>query len=377
MKIVDEYFIKKAEKVSFVQLKRGAKINVDNYTIDDKIPLPIITDTLVEEIKEGSLQEELQMAHIVDGIIYILGIDKDFRYKEEYKNILYNYNSKIENYILYRGLGLAEKERLEEASIVFRALVNLNPKNVEGLFNYALSLEDIGKKYIDMDNKDKGEAFLLEATNLMETILDIEENFPLAYYKLGYYYKYFQQFQKSKLIWEKYLKLDEDPERLNEIREELHLIEDDANYEVGINYLTIGQYERALEKLMPLSYKYEEWWNIFYLVGLAYKGLGEYEEAIDFFYKALDLGGTDVNIYNELGICLYLVGNIKEAISIFGQGINQNNKDYWIIFNRGLAYLKLGIMDKAKKDIEKAYKLNPNDDIVKDHYEKIKGIFKR
>ncbi len=196
-------------------------------------------------------------------------------------------------------------------------MVNLNPHNVEGLFNYALSLENISKELIDRDKKDEGEAFLLEATNLMESILDIEENFSLAYYKLGYYYRYFQQFQKAKLIWEKYLKLDEDAERLNEIREQLELIEDDATFEEGVNYLTMAQYDKALDKLLPLTHKYEEWWNIFYLVGLAYKGLGEYEEAIEFLYSALDLGGLDVNVYNELGICLYLVGDIKEAIDIF------------------------------------------------------------
>lgn len=373
MKTIDKHFLKKTEKVSFIQLRKGTKIDVGDYTIDDDIPLPIITDTLIKEIKEGKLQEELQISHLVDGIIYILGVDKEFKYTEEYKKILYNYNPNIEDYILYKGFNYVEKNSLEDASILFRALVNLNPHNVEGLFNYALSLENISKELIDRDKKDEGEAFLLEATNLMESILDIEENFSLAYYKLGYYYRYFQQFQKAKLIWEKYLKLDEDAERLNEIREQLELIEDDATFEEGVNYLTMAQYDKALDKLLPLTHKYEEWWNIFYLVGLAYKGLGEYEEAIEFLYSALDLGGLDVNVYNELGICLYLVGDIKEAIDIFNKGIEGNDRDYCIIFNRGLAYLKLGLMDKAREDIEKAYKLNPDNEVIKEHYLTIKN----
>ena len=376
MKIVDDYFLKKTDKVTFVQLRKGTTINVGNYIIKDHIPLPIETNILIEEIKDGNIEEELKVSHLIDGVIYILGIDKDFKYKDEYKKILYNYNLKIEDYILFKAFKFIKGGNLEDSSIYFRALTGLNPENIDGLFNYALSLENMAKDFINSNQKEKGEGFLIESTNLLETILDIDDEYALAYYKLGYHYKYYEQFQKAKLIWEKYMKLDKDHERLQEIREELELIEDDAKFEEGVNYLTNGQYEKAIDKLMPLSYKYEEWWNIFYLIGLAYKGIGEYEEAINFFYKALDLGGVDVNIYNELGICLFGLGNIMEAINIFNQGIEQNDTDYRIVFNRGLAYLRLGIIDKAMEDVEMAYNLNPNDRNVKSQLDELKNNLK-
>ncbi|CCQ92590.1 hypothetical protein CULT_1020004 [[Clostridium] ultunense Esp] len=306
MKTVDDYFLKRTDKVSFVQLKKGTSIDVGDYTIKDYIPLPIETTTLVKEIKEGNIEEELKVPHIIDGAIYILGIDRDFKYKMEYRKILYNYNPKIEEYILFKAFKLIKEDNLEDGTIFFRALTGLNPKNTDGLFNYALSLENIAKDFINSNQKEKGETFLIDSTNQLETILDIDDGYVLAYYKLGYHYKYYEQFQKAKLIWEKYMKLDRDHERLQEIREELELIDDDAKFEEGVNYLTHGQYEKALDRLMPLSYKYKEWWNIFYLIGLAYKGLGEYEEAIDFFYEAIDLDEVHINLYNELGIC-YLV----------------------------------------------------------------------
>ncbi len=376
MKIVDDYFLKKTDKVSFVQLRKGTTIDVGNYTIKDHIPLPIETNILIEEIKDGNIEEELKVSHLIDGVIYILGIDKDFKYKDEYKKILYNYNLEIEDYILFKAFKFIKEGNLEDGTIYFRALTGLNPENIDGLFNYALSLENIARDFINSNHKENGEGFLIESTNLLETILDIDDEYVLAYYKLGYHYKYYEQFHKAKLIWEKFMKLDKDPERLQEIREELELIEDDAKFEEGVNYLTNGQYEKALDKLMPLSYKYEEWWNIFYLIGLAYKGIGEYEEAINFFYKALDLGGVDVNIYNELGICLFGLGNIMEAINIFNQGIEQNDTDYRIIFNRGLAYLRLGIIDKAMEDVEMAYNLNPNDRNVKSQLDELKNNLK-
>ncbi|SHD78513.1 tetratricopeptide repeat protein [Schnuerera ultunensis] len=375
MKTVDDYFLKRTDKVSFVQLKKGTSIDVGDYTIKDYIPLPIETTTLVKEIKEGNIEEELKVPHIIDGAIYILGIDRDFKYKMEYRKILYNYNPKIEEYILFKAFKLIKEDNLEDGTIFFRALTGLNPKNTDGLFNYALSLENIAKDFINSNQKEKGETFLIDSTNQLETILDIDDGYVLAYYKLGYHYKYYEQFQKAKLIWEKYMKLDRDHERLQEIREELELIDDDAKFEEGVNYLTHGQYEKALDRLMPLSYKYKEWWNIFYLIGLAYKGLGEYEEAIDFFYEAIDLDEVHINLYNELGICLFGLGDIMEAINIFTQGIEQDDTDYRIIFNRGLAYLKLGIIDKAKEDIEVAYRLNPNDRVVKNQLEELENYY--
>ncbi len=50
---------------------------------------------------------------------------------------------------------------------------------------------------------------------------------------------------KAQLIWEHYIKLDKDQERIQEIREQLELIVDDVDFEQGLNYLTYGQYELA------------------------------------------------------------------------------------------------------------------------------------
>ena len=58
------------------------------------------------------------------------------------------------------------------------------------------------------------------------------------------------------------------------------------------------------------------------------------------------------------------MGNINEAIEIFSKGIDLYDQDYKIIFNRGLAYLQVGLRDKAIEDIKKAYKLNPEDEWI-------------
>lgn len=71
MKTVNEYFLKMANRISFVNLRKGANYRIKDYTIVDDIPLPIITDTLISEIKDGDIADELKVIHLIEGIIYI------------------------------------------------------------------------------------------------------------------------------------------------------------------------------------------------------------------------------------------------------------------------------------------------------------------
>jgi tetratricopeptide (TPR) repeat protein len=366
MNIIDEYFEKMTNNLSFIELKEDAYIDLKDYKIDNRIPLPMILDTLVVEIQEGNFYEELDIEHLINGIIYTLGADIDFKFKKEYIEILYHYDCKIEDYILYRGLKFAEKENYDTAAIYFRSLVNINKENIGGLFNYALSLENIGTKFIEDGFRDKGNIFLREATNYLETILEIDPKFPLAYYKLGYHYKYFGNFLKANLIWQKYLKIGESIEGIEEIRVQLELIEDDVDFEQGVYYLNIEEYDLALERLLKLMDKYGEWGHLYYLIALCYKGNGQYKEAIEFLEKAIKLDSDNVDIYNELGICFYTLGDLDKALEVFDSGVKINHMDYKIIFNRGMINLELGNIPKAMEDINLAYELNPEEDSIKD-----------
>lgn len=371
MNIVKDYFLKMVDNISFIELKDEKILKIKDYTLTSYIPLPIVTDTLINGIKDGRFKEELNLVHIIEGMIYMLGIDLDFKYNEEYKKILYKFNSNIEDFILYTGLKLDESGEDDKSAIFFRALTNINNENINGLFNYAVSLEKIAKKFIESKEEKKGKEFLLESTNILENILDLDPNFSLAYYKLGYHYKYYGQFQKARLMWEKYINLDEDKMRLQEIREELTVIEDDAEYEEGLNCLSRGNYNGALDKFLSLLQKYSDNWNLYYMTGIAYKGLGVYEDAIENLIEAINLGGDNSDIYNELGISLFAIGNEKEAIDILTKGFELDNKNYKLIFNRGLIYYQLGLKEKALKDIKMAYELNPQDVSVRKTYEQL------
>ncbi len=362
MDIINKYFKSYTKEISFVELRDDRTLKLDKYEINKELPLPILTESLLDEIRDGTLEEELNIKNIIYGMIYTIGVDNEFKYIEQYKEILSSYSEDIEEYIFYNGIRLVEKEDYIEAAIFFRALLVLNYSNINGIFNYALSLERIAKTFFAKEEEGKGIEFVRAATLELETILELDDSYPLAYYKLGYHYKFFGQNIKAKIIWQQYLLLDKDDLRLQEIRLELENIEDDVTLESGLTYLTKGDYEKALEYFEKLLPKLNSWWELNYYIGISYKGLQEYETAIDHFEIALRENKEEAELYNELGSCCFMIGEIERGIRVFSEGIENTDEDYKLLFNRGLGYMQINKLEEAYKDINKAIKLNPTDE---------------
>ncbi len=374
MEYIKNYFKEKTKDITFIELKDDSHIQIRDYKVKEGTPLPLLTSVLIKEIKKGTLEEEIKITHIIDGIIYTLGVDQEFSFVNEYKSILKAYDKNIVDYIFYRGMKSLEDKDYDSCSINFRALLLLEPDNVKALFNYAIALEEIAKKLLQGEKTEEGKVFLNHSTKQLEAILDLKDDFSLAYYKLGFHYMYSEQYLKANLIWNKFLTLGNDDILLQEIREEMDKIKYDVELETGITYLAYNDFNKALDHLLKLIPKYEENWNINYLIGQAYNGLGQYEFAIDYFNKAIELNDKEPDIYNELGILFFNIGNIDKAIEVFSQGIDNCGEDYKLYFNRGLGYVQLEQLEDGLRDINRAAALNSEDINIKAQKESLEQI---
>ncbi|MFA5525048.1 MAG: tetratricopeptide repeat protein [Tissierellales bacterium] len=376
MKDLRDYFLKKTENISFVEIKPDSMVFIKDYKIDQEVPLPLIVDELINEIKKGTATDEVKVSSIINGMIYLIGTDTEFKFTQQYIEILYHYDEKIEDYILYMGLKKINEDAFEEGIVWLRALHHINNDNLMGKYNYALALEEKARRLFIMKNK-LGNNFLNSSTNILEEIINKAPDFDLAYYKLGYHYKNSQQYVKSSLMWEKYIRLGKDTEMLEEIRENLELIQDDIIYEEGYNLVLSGDPRKGLEKLLPLKERYVDWWNLFFMIGLGYRQLGMYKEAIDELEIVLDFVPEQVEALNELGLCQAFIGHYNEAISNFTKAIELKPKDFEIRCNRGMAYLQIKDIENAEKDINTAYEQCNTDEIViscKQELEKVKSM---
>lgn len=365
-KTVTEYFVSKRDEISFIELKPESNININGFKLDPKIPLPLVVNDLINEIKENRAQEEIKLSAIIKGIIYIIGIDPDFKHNEEYKKILYEAIENAENHIRYEGFKSINENSIDEGLVYFKALYALNESNSDTIFDYAVALEKKAENFYSSDKRKSGKVFLKKSTELLEELLSSDKAYSPAYYKLGYHYLNEKQFIKAKYTWEKFIETTKDNDISREIKEKLEDIKDNVKYEEGYNEIFRGNPNEGLLKLSELEEKYETWWNLIFLIGLCYRQLGSFNEAKKRFERVLEIKSDQSETLNELGLCLVNLGDFDEAITRFTEALNtDNNNDYEILCNRGMTYLQLGRVGEAKIDIYKAIEISPEDEITK------------
>lgn len=362
MNYIEKKLEKKTDNISFIQIKNDSGFRIKDYDITD-IPLPILTNNLIQEVKSNGA-EEVDLRKVIDGIIYLLGVgDSDFPYIEEYKKLLTKVSPEIEEAIFFKAMTYFKEEDIDNSLINIRALLNLNSNHVNGLFQYGIVLEAIGKDLIEKEDINEGEEVLRLSTLNFEKILDIDEEYPLAYYKLGYHYRYLSQYVKTNLIWEKFLKFSSDELLKKEIREELDIIKDEVNFESAISYISYSDYKKALDSILRLLPNHEESWNVNYLIAKCYNGLGQIEPSIEYFNAAIKYNAEESDLYNDLGVLYYNIGDIYNAIKTFTEGLQYAQEDYKLIFNKSLMYSALEEYEKALQDAQRAYELNPDNSI--------------
>ena len=250
-----------------------------------------------------------------------------------------------------------------DSLIYIKALITLYPDDIEGLYNYAIVCQEVATSY-QKDGDAKGmNAFLLEAGEKLEKIINMDENFALAYYHLGYHYYNQSQYIKAKVIWEEAMKLGLDEDIIAEIQENIGKMDYRVQYEEGYTLVFQGKFEEGLDKLLPLEEEYGDWWNLLFIIGIAYKNMGEMDKAILYLEKILIIKPKQVDTLVELALCEASSFNMDRAVELLEQAA-KIKEDPEILCNLGMAYLNTGSIDDAIYYIERAYELNPEDEIT-------------
>ena len=365
---IDKYLLKKTEELAFITVKKEGEFHLDGYEIPKEgLNVPIKNEVLVKGIKEKTAQDGLNSISIADAMIYIIGIDPEFRYNDEYKKFLTalekKVNFNVRSYAGYMSRKYFELGETTDSLIYIKALVTLYPDDIEGLYNYAIVCQEVATSY-QKDGDAKGmNAFLLEAGEKLEKIINMDENFALAYYHLGYHYYNQSQYIKAKVIWEEAIKHGLDEDIIAEIQENIGKMDYKVQYEEGYSLVFQGKFEEGLDKLLPLEEQYGDWWNLLFIIGIAYKNMGEMDRAIHYFDKILIIKPNQVDTLVELALCEASSFNMERAVKLLEQAA-KIKEDPEILCNLGMAYLNTGNIDDAIYYIERAYELNPEDEIT-------------
>ena len=365
---IDKYLLRKTEELAFITVREDGEFHLDGYKIPKHgLNVPIKNEVLVKGIKEKTAQDGLNSMSIADAMIYIIGIDPEFKYNEEYKKFLTalekKVNFKVRSYAGYMSRKFFELGEFTDSLIYIKALITLYPNDIEALYNYAIVCQEVAKFYQKDGNSKEMNDFLMEAGEKLEKIISIDENFALAYYHLGYHYYNQSQYIKAKVVWEEAMRLELDEDIIAEIQENIGKMDYKVQYEEGYSLVFQGKFEDGLEKLLPLEEEYSDWWNLLFIIGIAYKNMGEMDKAILYFEKVLIIRPNQVDTLVELALCEASSFNMDRAIELLEQA-SKIKEDPEILCNLGMAYLNVGDIDDAIYYIERAYELNPEDEIT-------------
>ncbi len=86
--------------------------------------MPLKSKSLVDEIKQGEDLDNIPIIFFVEGMFSVLGADEEFKFNNEYKNMINNI-PKSEDYIKGRIFEEVKRENYEEAYILLRGLLTL------------------------------------------------------------------------------------------------------------------------------------------------------------------------------------------------------------------------------------------------------------
>ncbi|HFQ8794130.1 TPA: tetratricopeptide repeat protein [Clostridioides difficile] len=365
---IEKYLLKKAEELAFITIKHGGEFKLKSYEVPKGgLDVPIKNEVLVKGIKEKTAQDKLNSMSIADAMIYIIGIDSKFKNNAEYEKFLNALSKDIDldlkSYMGYMSRKYFEIGEHTDSLIYIKAFITMYPADLDAMYNYAIVCQEIAKQYQkDMDDKAMN-AFLLEAMAKLEKVIDVDENFALGYYHLGYHYYNQGQYLKTKLTWEEALRLGLDADLVAEVQENLGKMDFKVQYEEGYTLVFQGKFKEGLEKLLPLEEEHMDWWNLLFMIALGYKGMGEIEQAKMYLEKILIIKPNQVDTIVELGLCEAYKNNLDKAIEYFEQAA-KIKEDPEILCNLGMAYLNNGDIDDATYYIERAYELNPQDEIT-------------
>lgn len=366
---IEKYILDKSEELVFITINNNSELGLDGYDVPlDGLKVPMKSSVLVKSIQENKAQEELNMMSIVDAMLFLEGIDSEFVYNEEYDKFINAFSIKtnfdILSYLGYISNISFNNGEITDALAYIKSYLRRSKEDIMALYQYSIICQEISTRYQKYEDLIAMNDFLMEALNSLEKIIDIDDSFALAYYQLGFHYLNQKQFIKSKLVWEKALDLGLEESLVFEIRDNLEKIDYKVNYEKGYNLVFQGRAEEGLELLLPLEEENPDWWNLLFIISLAYKSLGEMENAKRYLEKILIIRPTQVDTLVEMALCLAEEGNLNGTIEYLTKASKLKKDDPEILCNLGMAYLQIGDYDDAKYYIERAYEIDPLDEVT-------------
>lgn len=343
MNIIDKYFRKKTDKISFIELRDNIN-TYEKYGLNQDVPLPIILDEMMGAIAQDEFTNEIHIDYIISGMLYMIAIDQDFTYVNDYKNILNKLIDNPSNYSLTRGIRYLDVD-LESSILYTRAAFLLDERNELAAYNYARILWNLAVP------EDEKHVYVEESVRILERILNYNEKNPLANYELGNIFVATGNYIKANSYYNRALQNSDLDELKEEIRNSIIKISPDVAVENAIYFINKMDYNSSISELMEVR-KNSSRYDIPYYIAIAYMNSEKPEMAEQFFEEAIEKGADFATLYTDLVYVKYLLKKDVEAIHIANEAVEKYPAEIKLRYNRAVILISLGKFDKANEDLD-------------------------
>lgn len=352
-----EEFNNKLKNLVFIDLKE--EYQLENVKLPVGFSLPLKLDYLIEGIKERELEEEISLEKIVEAMIYLLGIDGDFKYSKKYKEVLKNLNIDLKNYSMHKAFIKQEEDPLD-SYIFLKGYEEVVGEDPDIIFKEANILEALYNKI--QDDYEKSEKLLNIIIKKYNKVLNLDENYSLAYYRLAYINIALAKFIKANMYFEKFINLSTNEELKDEVRKEMEIIKNNVNYDSAKTYLSYGDNDKALNLLDNISEDFNKDESFYYIYAIANYNIGDLDKAEEYGKLSVEKKTTEENI-NLLASLYAAKDEFTRAIDIIKVGLEELEDSYPLNYNLGIIYLNANERDQGIEYLEKAYKIKPTEEL--------------
>ena len=323
---ISEYLSPRIKDMMFAELSQDWLERTGASGMLSGVPVPLGIDA-----SESS--GEIDVRNIVLDMARVVGSDPHFIYAGSYTAFIrHAAGGDAVPMLVAEGARSADSGDLEDACMLLRAALRLEPQSREALYLYARACKEISDTDAAAFGEGEGEGerigmFKAESMETFELLTMIHPDFAMGYYFLGYAYLNMGLYLKAQLTWQDFMKYSSgtekdahemDDDMLAALREEisgrLEELSDPVKIERGCNMIMSGDFQGGKEVLD--SYRessYSDWWPLWYYLGTAESALGHAEKAAECYKTVLKLSPRNTDAMEELAVIYAMSGDEENA----------------------------------------------------------------
>lgn len=341
------------EEMGFLEMKAGAPavrgIDFSGHA------LPIRRSELVQQVQNQKDADTMALEPVLSGMVYMLGMDPDFREASFYRKILATLKSDPVQYAISVGhRALQESSAVtEKASRLFalaamRAAFLWDSERTDAAVAYGDVLWRTAEVQTQVSER---EALDTCGKRLLEQVLRRDEKTPQALLSLGERAARQGDFLTSDGYLKKALSCTEDPKRIDVILRYREAIAADVALANALYFIRRADYRKAEEYLLRAQKKGERY-DVSYYLGVCYANVGLFSEAVCAFRTALTQGANFPEAYRDCAFALAGNGEGAQALQMLARGLEKFPADLRMRYNRAVLLGEAGQISEALSDCD-------------------------